>query len=54
MHWIDKTTAPNADMEKNRSPNTEFRGPVDWVFPAWEVYARRGVMEPFFTRWLGE
>jgi hypothetical protein len=36
MHWIDKTTAPNADMEKNRSP--EFRGPLDWVFPAWSVY----------------
>jgi hypothetical protein len=43
MHWIDKTIAPNANMEKNRSPNTEFRGPLDWVFPAWSIYIEYSV-----------
>ena len=30
-------------MKKNRSPNTEFRGPLDWVFPAWSVYIEYSV-----------
>jgi len=45
--WIDKTITLNVDMGKN-DPNIDevnarvesggLRGPVDWVFPAWEVY----------------